>query len=298
MYPSHLIGASVSVWLCLLMVAAMPAHAGPSERERMIEESERIWRSGQTLPLVYSETFQRLPQYLGEEDTGINVLIDLAHDCTHATMWHLPNYLRELGFRAVGSHALLSEVLVPGTPVRMRVPVGTFQPFAWERVPEWNVVISSQRGHRFQPYTQEEQNKLERWVRAGGGLIIGTHARPNSGEASSMHEMLARWGVEVSEKHVDLRPHSGNFKHQGVVLKSLSDEWEVLYEVEGDVFSARRTLGKGRIVIIEDVAAFCHFKRTEGEQVKQRTKDRLRGMIRWAASATQREWRSRRDQTQ
>ena len=72
-----------------------------------VAEIERLSKQGKTLP---AEAAAEYP--LGEQcvrgDTGINVLVDLAHQATFFAMWSLPGQLRRSGFRASGSQAARS----------------------------------------------------------------------------------------------------------------------------------------------------------------------------------------------
>jgi len=91
---------------------------------------EALAHSAETIPLELATDFE-----LGEQrvrnDTGINVLIDLAHQASFKMMWTCPRTLRSQGFRAVGSQACLDTVLPPDSQVRVRVPIEGRYPFAW-----------------------------------------------------------------------------------------------------------------------------------------------------------------------
>ena len=65
---------------------------------------ESLWKSGQTLPPQVAASFPNPPLKV-PNDTGINVLVDVAHQCAFATMWGLPGKLHPLGFRSIVSHA-------------------------------------------------------------------------------------------------------------------------------------------------------------------------------------------------
>ena len=86
-----------------------------------VQELERLSKQGQTLDAEVATQFPLREQPV-RNDTGINVLVDLAHQATFLAMWSLPGELRRNGFRAVGSQATLDTVLTPGRLSRVRIP--------------------------------------------------------------------------------------------------------------------------------------------------------------------------------
>lgn len=249
-----------------------------NKRERLIKQAEALWRAGETLPENFSRYFAHEPQKLGAADTGINVLIDNAHQTLFVGMWTLPHQTRQLGFRAVGNHASLHEVLTPGNLVRSRLPIGGYRPFAWWPVPEWNVVVTYQFSNKFQAYTPEEQQALEQWIRDGGGLVVITGAAAPDGSPWSLHEMLQRWGATITSESKPVP----NQAYQGHVLE-LTDAWQALTRDQDHVFSARRKLGRGRVVILEnmDAVLYPHQSQEQDRIARQRN---LREAIEWAAA--------------
>jgi hypothetical protein len=149
-----------------------------NENKQVIDlSSETIldyWHSGRTLPIEMTRKFP-WPDLTLANDNGINVLIDLAHQCTFVNMWDLPSNLQRMGFRAVGSMASLNAVLEKGGQSRIRAYYDSENrifPFAWWDNPEFNIVITEQNDPNAQEYTDAEINALEQFVANGGGLVI------------------------------------------------------------------------------------------------------------------------------
>ena len=70
-----------------------------------IAEIERISKSGATLDPEVTSRFPLASQAI-QNDTGINVLVDLSHQANFFAMWRLPRMLRSAGFRASGSQVV------------------------------------------------------------------------------------------------------------------------------------------------------------------------------------------------
>lgn len=151
------------------------------EERRMTEEIEKYWKSGETIPREIAVKFPLPEQRLGMEDTGINILLDHAHQVQFAMLWRYAGELRRTGFRVAGSQATLDVVLRPGSVGRVRIIVEDVKPFAWVPLPEFNVVITYQGNPDYPPYLPEEREVLRRFIEEGGGLII-LGARPRSKE--------------------------------------------------------------------------------------------------------------------
>ena len=157
-----------SLALTLFLLAA-PAMTGANEYTAA--DLERLSKQGETLPIDVVKGFPLREQRV-RNDTGINVLVDLVHQASFFAMWSLPGELRNHGFRATGSQASLDSVLTEGTPSRVRIPVGSRQPFAWWPSPKWNVVFTYQGGPQSQDYLPEEREALCNFVKGGGGLVV------------------------------------------------------------------------------------------------------------------------------
>jgi hypothetical protein len=147
---------------------------------------DKAWQQGNTLP---SNVFENhpIPMQPVEDDRGINVLIDLAHQVQFTTMWSLPQRLNQNGYRAIGSQASLHTVLDPDRESRIRLrwdEENRIYPFAWHPNFEYNVIITHQNSAQAQSYTPEEQEALIAFVQNGGGLLVFGRAPANAELAS------------------------------------------------------------------------------------------------------------------
>jgi len=265
-------GLAVALLLALVGVA-MAAGDVPYTPE----EIEMWWKAGKTLPL---ETGKQYPfdELKIKDDTGINVLIDMAHKCDFFTLWTLGGHLHKRGLRTVGSHATLDTLLKPGSLCRVRIPVASkVHPFGWWAAPEFNVVLTE--GGRGDPgYMAEEQQALKKFVRAGGGLVVsGAWVKiAESAKTWSLNRMLAEYGASVTE---DRQPYAG--KNWPVV--KVDSKWEVVIKgKKGGCIYARRRFGKGRIVLFASSGMY-RFNKKNADDVKAKC-DFLSDAIKWAAA--------------
>ncbi len=264
----------LAVALLLVLVGVAMAVADVPDTP---EEIEMWWKAGKTLPL---ETGRQYPfdELKIKDDTGINVLIDMAHKCDFFTLWTLGGHLHKRGLRTVGSHATLDTLLKPGSPCRVRIPVAPkVHPFGWWAAPEFNVVLTE--GGRGDPdYITEEQQALKEFVRTGGGLIVSGAWVKNTESAKtwSLNHMLAEYGASVTE---DRQPYAG--KNWPVV--KVDSKWEVVIKSEkGGCIYARRRFGKGRIVLFASSGTY-RFDKKNADDVKAKC-DFLSETIKWAAA--------------
>ena len=159
------------------------------------------WHSGKTLPVEMTRSYP-WPRLRMREDTGINVLIDLAHQCTFVNLWDMPRNLQNMGYRAVGSKASLNTVLETGGKSRIRAYYDNenrIYPFAWWDNPEFNIIITEQNSSDSQQYTDDEIDAVEQFVANGGGLII--MASPQNAEVMqtwSINKLARRFGATFS----------------------------------------------------------------------------------------------------
>lgn len=209
---------------------------------------ERVWKSGETLPAEMAARFPNPPLRV-PNDTGINVLVDLAHQCAFATLWGLTDRLHPLGFRSIVSHASLDTVLTPGRLSRMRVPAGKsedgmdLRPFGWVPNPRFNVLVTFQSEPNAQPYLPEERAAVERFVKDGGGLVLIDH-----GVGRTDKKRLRAWAdlSLATTFGVDFKAFIA-----GQTTALLGADWEIVRQSgNGAPSVARRAVGRGRVVLL------------------------------------------------
>ena len=239
-------------------------------------------KQGKTLPAEVTAKFPLPPQRVSG-DTGINVLVDLAHQASFFTMWSFPRELRRSGFRASGSQATLGTVLTPGKPSRVRAAVAGRRPFAWWPNARWNVVITSQGSPRSQDYLPEEREALKDFVRGGGGLIVacGGVFDQQQINAWSLNRLLAEFGVTLS---------ADADRADGRRVPSLKPDPDANWEVRrkggaGRPVVARRVFGKGRVVVYSSTNLFFWDQRAEDDAPNSRRNrlDTVAEAVKWAA---------------
>lgn len=184
-------------------------------------------------------------------DNGLNVLFDLSRCATFHWMWEVPGGLREQGYRVSPSQATLSSVLEPGGFSRIRVPKEGRFPFAWWPNFRWNVIVShAVEGPMGLPYLPQEVEAIDRWVRDGGGLVLGLSidfARRKM-EGTRPSDLAAQYGVE---------PLAARTRYEGRDWPTLrlGEGWTPLLRGEdGAAVAAIRAVGKGRFVVLSDLA--------------------------------------------
>jgi len=283
---NHILSLTCTFVLYLLAARSVPAveiQAPAQSTETDVaapataEEIEQWWKAGKTLPLETTAKYP-LPELRVPGDTGINVLIDMAHKCDFFTLWWLGGPLNARGLRTIGSHATLDSVLTPGSPCRVRLPVAPkVLPFAWWEAPRFNVVLTE--GGRYDPgYLREERAALKRFIQDGGGLIVsGSWLRDDqNGDQWSLNMLLEEYGAAVL---------AGTETYDGRRWPALqtNDQWEVMLKGDnGKPIHARRTYGKGRIVLLASSAMY-RFDRSNKEDVAPKCSF-LVDAVKWAAA--------------
>ena len=269
---------AAALLLAALLLVAEHACAAQGEQPLSMAEMESMWRAGKTLP---ESVFERFKNNYGRakiaHDTGINVLIDQAHNCKFILMWRFPRELNQCGFRATVTYATLDTVLVPGKS-RTRIHVGDAWPYVWFRHPKFNVVILYQNDPTSPGYLPEERELLIQFVREGGGLIVlGTATRDEqTAKQWSLNKLLAVFGAAYGPQ-TDEDPDSATPRP----ALRLDESWEVLRKGKRDApIRARRTFGKGRVVIVEGYDVMYGGKEPEGREQRIAL---LREIVSWAA---------------
>lgn len=221
--------------------------------DEMITEA---WHSGQTLPVEVALKYP--PKSLNlKEDKGYNVLVDVAHQCSFASMWTLSPRLHGLGYRSHSSHAVLNSVLNEKgvSRSRIRIPYDeqrNVKPFAWYPNEKYNIVITEQQDARAQEYTDKEITALTEFVKKGGGLVI------MSGVVKD-EALVKAWSLNKLAAAFDAELIAGEVKYKGDKYMGLkgNQKWEVVAKSEdGTPVQMRRTFGKGRVMLIGSVDAF------------------------------------------
>ncbi len=266
---------ALTVWLALLQ---------PVRGQRFDPaELERLSKQGQTLSVEVTQAFP-LPEQRVVGDTGVNVLIDLAHQATFQAMWSLPGELRRHGFRAVGSQATLDTVLQPGSLCRIRIAVGKRRPFAWWRAPKWNAVVTFQTQPNAPAYLPEEIAALKKFVDAGGGLVIacGDTRNADTVKAWSLNRLLAAFDAQLL---TDVDQVDG----YRVTPLRVGRQWEVVRRAErGGVAVARRRFGRGRVVVYCSSRLLFWDKRAEPDSPRSRAQRgrSLAEQLQWASAGS------------
>ena len=264
--------------LCLLLITTVTSVfvTASTNIPQTPDEIETWWKAGKTLPLETTEKYP-LPELRVKDDTGINVLIDMAHKCDFFTLWNLAGHLHKRGLRTVGSHATLDTLLVPGSPCRIRIPVEKTHPFAWWPTPKFNVVLS-EGGQNDPAYIFEEHKALKEFIKDGGGLVIsGAWAKdPESARKWTLNKMLNQYGANI------LSTRQTYYGRKFPELKT-DHNWEVVLKSdEGKPIYARRKFGKGRIALFASSALY-RFDKKNKDDVQQKT-DFLADTIKWASA--------------
>ncbi len=273
--------------LCVIIISlSCPAVRGQAT-SRLGQSSftsvqiDSYWKSGRTLPLEASRQFP-LPPLRIRDDTGINVLIDMAHKCNFFLMWSLSRQLHNRGLRTAGSHAALDSLLEPGSPCRVRIPAGRkLHPFAWWPAPRFNVVLT-EGGLNDPAYLPEERLALTSYVRQGGGLIVsGIHSLKDTQAAGdySLNKVLSIFGA-------GFLPGTQKFRNKRVPLIRVDENWQITYKSDSESpVVAKRTYGKGRVVLLASDSLF-NFNRKDPADTALKA-DFLAEQIKWAAGGSE-----------
>ena len=232
------------------LLAKVEATREADEKRRVLRrKAEAYWTAGKTLPAEFTAQLPFSVERPLAKDSGINVLVDQAHQTSFAVLWRLRGRLRSQGFRVCSSVASLNSVLAPGKLSRIRLRVDDMEPFAWWPNAELNVVITDQRDLGAQSYTPAEREALKQFVESGGGLLVcGT--RPKDKETAD------QWSMNALLKELGARTLHEAETREGTTYPALEidDTWEVLVRGDGGrPIRARRSFGKGRVMVAESV---------------------------------------------
>ncbi len=241
------------------------------------EEIEKWWKVGKTLP---EETTAKYPLYElnVKNDTGINVLVDMSHQCDFFHLWWLAGQLNQRGLRAVSSHATLDTVIVPGSPCRIRIPVDKgVLPYAWWPACEFNVVLT-EGAVDYQGYLPSERKLLQQFIRDGGGLVVsGALVKDRQAQDQwSLNKLLKYFGASV-------QPGTQKYNNLTIPVIDVDANWQVMLRGDSNApVYARREYGKGRVVLLGSSALYRYDPRN-AEEIKAKA-DFLADVIKWSAA--------------
>ena len=232
------------------------------------------WHSGKTLPVEMTRQYP-WPDLGLKNDNGVNVLVDLSHQCTFANMWNFPRLLHEMGYRAIGNTASLHTVLEKGGQSRIRAYYERKQriyPFAWWDNPEFNVVYTEQVQTEAQEYTNAEIDALEQFVAGGGGLVIvAVPQKP---------ELMATWSINKLAKRFGMAFGNETDKYFGTNYAVVEGrEQEPLLKGEGGKpIVGIVQYGKGYVVLSGHSSAL-KFDDKDADEAKARVKNFLADVL-------------------
>lgn len=252
-------------YLLLLPVILSGCKPSVQEQSQLKDVVDNAWTTGKTLDLPTFKKLSALHPLFAEQnviaDKGYNVLIDMAHECSFATLWDLPERLNKSGYRAVGSHATINTVLDPGGSSRVRVlydTVNKVYPFAWWPNAKYDVIITEQSTPQAQEYTDTEIKALVQFVRKGGGLLIqGNPVRRGSTVSPSHSEWtLNRLASAFGGKFTDQDTTISGIRWAKL---EIGEEWTSI-ETHIPIPALRNVLsmrefGRGRVILCGNLSA-------------------------------------------
>ncbi len=229
----------------ILLIAAFIAVSASPKPEWTDEEITRAWHTGQTLPMEVGMKYA--PEKIApENDNGMNVLVDVSHQCGFDYIWSLPRNLQNMGYRAIASQASVNTVLDPKGMSRIRIDYDSenrIYPFAWHPNFRYNLIITYQRQTGSPAYSTEEIKAMESFVKKGGALLILAQSQQNVPEDWSANDLAQVFGAKFAGD-----PQKANGSNYNSL--ELSPDWEITGRSEdGTAIQARRLYGKGRVAI-------------------------------------------------
>ena len=274
---------SILLGTVLAFLALNQLHAA----ELTPEQITVMWKNGKTLPQSVFETYPLPASRSGNNDTGINVLIDLNRRCNFVWLWNYQNQFVRNGFRVCGTQATLDAVLGENPLCRVRVKTDDAEPFAWWTPPEFNVVVVRAGSPNQQQFLPEEIETLKKFVQNGGGLVMISETPRNADIANtwSFNTLLGVFGAEAL-------PESQQAEFGRSTVLQLSNDWETMLKGDNDgIVRARREFGQGRVLLLESDSVLCvtqNIPRNEQTQATRRadeeTMNRQAELIRWVAA--------------
>ena len=249
-----------------------------------LKKIDEYWQTGKTLPLEVSLKYP-LPKQPVINDNGLNVMIDIAHQCSFEMMWNTPNALIAKGFRVASSQASLNTVLDPKGVCRVRIrtnPEDKIYPFAWHPNFEFNVIVTQQSTTAAQEYLPEEISALKNFVNKGGGLIILAPPQRDSLSVSgwTLNNLCKAFGVTLSTNTDKVN----NIKH---IALQADNKWEVMESGErGLPVKIKGKYGRGRVIVCGsmDLSKDINTATTTDAEKKQSSREQLGELIKLASA--------------
>lgn len=274
--------------LSVLLALSAPAITTPLHAKQAkamtVKQINDYWHKGKTLPLETGRQYP--PQKLNiPNDKGYNVMIDISHQCSFASLWGLAGRLMNMGFRPVTNQASLDSVLKKDGACRVRIPVDPdkgIRPFAWYPNFSYNVIITEQADPTGQNYTEKEQKALEKFVKDGGLLIIQGSPVGDADKMKtwSLNELARRFGGE-------LLPETVKHKDRHYARLQVDDSWEVTAKGDkGEAVQARRSFGKGKVVLHGSMDAIRHQGK-DREEANKETDQYINDLLDWGTKDQQ-----------
>ncbi len=199
----------------------------------------------------------------GSTDSGVNVLLDQAHQFLFFGAWDVPPAIRAGGFRVVSSQATLDSALEPGGLSRVRMTGGDHRPFGWWENAAYNVIVTYQVDSGAQAYLPEEIAAVREFVEAGGGLVMiggGRHTE-EAAAAWPLNDLAEEFGARFTHRRGPVtRVDTGSpadalalpyAAEAGVV--DVGQAWETVLSADDGAALAIRAFGAGRVVALADL---------------------------------------------
>lgn len=279
-FHSHLAAITAATVLFSLAQAPWSAAADSSVPSMDREQIDAYWHKGKTLPLEIGKQYP--PGKLNiPNDKGYNVMIDVSHQCSFASLWGLAGRLMQMGYRPVTNQASLNTVLDKNGKCRIRIPVDPSQgirPFAWYPNFPVNILITEQSDPNGQHYTEAEQKALVQFVKNGGTLIIQgvPVGDADKMKAWSLNSLARQFGGELTTD-------SDHYEGRHYAALKLNNNWQVTAQgKEGKAVAARRTFGKGKVVLHGSLDAIRH--RGKDADFNTKVDQDLNQLLDWASA--------------
>ncbi len=274
------IAAAMAIMLTLSQAPWGFADEASAHTSMSREQIDAYWHQGKTLPLEIGKQYP--PGKLNiPNDKGYNIMIDISHQCSFASLWGLAGRLIQQGYRPVTNQASLNSVLDKNGKCRIRVPVDPSQgirPFAWYPNFPVNILITEQSDPNGQCYTEAEQKALLEFVEQGGTLVI-------QGVPINNADAMKNWSLNTLARQFggELTAESDRYEGKHYAALQLDDNWKVTAKgKDGKAVEARRSFGKGKVVLHGSLDAIR--KNGKDEEAGKKADQNLGELLDWASA--------------